>query len=67
MKKKTMNIKNKGTLHRKLNVPSDEKIPMAKINKAITRAKRNKDTKLEREAVFAKNVKEGKFRRRGRR
>lgn len=72
MGKININPKNKGLLHKKLGVSKGKKIPMKKITKSLDSIKgKEKKGKLsasslkkERELVFARNAKEGKFKRR---
>lgn len=43
-------------LHEALGIAKDRKIPGNKLKAAVKRAKRTGNTKLEREAVYAENV-----------
>lgn len=52
----TIDPKNKGKLHRKLNVPEGKKIPEKKLDKAL----HSKSLTTRREAQFAENVKKKK-------
>ncbi len=47
----------KGLLHEKMGISDDKKIPGKKLNAEEKDAKKEGDTKLEKEVVFAKNAK----------
>jgi hypothetical protein len=46
----------RGMLHDALNIAKNRKIPGSKLKAAVSRAKRTGNTKLEREAIYAENV-----------
>lgn len=48
---------NKGLLHKKMKVPKGKKISSAALSKEKKKAKKSGNTKLEREVVFAQNMK----------
>lgn len=56
MMSRTVRIRHPGKLHRKLNIPPDEKIPERELLKVKSEAKRRHETGLEREATFALNA-----------
>jgi hypothetical protein len=54
--KMTIKVK-KGLLHEKMGISDDKKISDKKLDKEEGKAKKDGDTKLEKEVVFAKNAK----------
>lgn len=54
-KKKSINIKHPGKLHRDLHIPADKPIPMRTLQRAKAKAKKNHDTALLKEIQFALN------------
>lgn len=62
MKKDDIQIKKSkvGSLRRDLKVKKNQKIPIKKLDEDLKKSKKDKDTKLEKKLVFAKNARKWK-------